>query len=381
MVNGEVMKQDIDGLAILSKKLPISEKLIAIHDEIKEHAPFIHRVAVAIYEEERDLLKTFVCSCGDRDALSHYQSVLSNSPSLKRVAEDGEPRVVNDLSVFGSVPKQHSKKIGHAGYGASYTCPIYNDGAFVGFVFFNSKEKNVFTPVILNKLSLFVHLISFLVIKEMELIKVLHGSVCTALDISHHRDPETGEHLERMSRYSRLIANALAESHNLTDEYIEYLFRFAPLHDVGKIAIPDSILLKQGRLDEDEYEQMKTHAKKGKEIVLRMINNLQLHNLKYTEMLINIIELHHETLDGRGYPNQLKGDAIPLEARVIAVADIFDALTSERPYKKAWTNDEAFDELKKLAGVRLDADCVAAMINNRETVEAIQKQFQDDLLG
>ncbi len=239
------MEHAVDNLARLSEKLPISDKLDVIHKEISQHSPFIHRIAVAIYEEERDLLKTFICSCENNNALLNYQSKLSDSPSLLVVAEEGIPRVINDLTAFSKVKKYHTEKLGNYGYNASYTCPIYNDGVFIGFIFLNSLEKNSFPPLVVNALSPFIHLIALITIKELELIKVLLGSVCTALDISHHRDPETGAHLERMSRYSRLIAHSMAQGHNLTDEYVEYLYRFAPLHDVGKIAIPDSILLKQ----------------------------------------------------------------------------------------------------------------------------------------
>ncbi len=375
------MPQDIDNLTRLNNKLPIAEKILVIHNEINRHIPFIHRIAVAIYEEERDLLKTFLCSCDDNNALPHYQSRLSDSPSLKLIAKEGHPRIVNDLGEFFDTDKEHSKKIASYGYGSSYTYPIYNDGVFIGFIFINSFEQNAFTPQAINTLSPFIHLIGLITIRELELIKVLIGSVCTALDITHHRDPETGAHLERMSRYSLLIANTLAASHELDDEYVEYLYRFAPLHDVGKIAIPDSILLKQGKLTADEFTLMKTHTVRGREIIERMIQNFQLHNLKHTEMLKNIIESHHESLDGSGYPNQLQGEAIPLEARIIAVADIFDALTSARPYKKPWSNADAFSELRQLSGNKLDAACVGALCSKPGEVEAIQAQFSDDPFG
>lgn len=375
------MPEAVDNLAELNTKLPISQKLQVIHKEIKRHSAFIHRIAVAIYEEERDLLKTFICSCNDDNALLHYQNKLADSPSLKKIAEEGVPRIINDLDVFSGTNKLHSKKIGNFGYGASYTSPIFNDGTFVGFIFINSFEKGVFTPLVINELSPFIHLIALITIKELELIKVLLGSVCTALDITHHRDPETGAHLERMSRYSRIIANELAESHGLTDEYVEYLFRFAPLHDVGKIAIPDSILLKQSKLTKEEFTLMQTHTVRGREIIERMLENFHLHNLKHIEMLKNIIESHHEALDGSGYPNQIHGNQIPLEARIIAVADIFDALTSERPYKKAWSTKEAFAELHSLSGKKLDPDCVNALISQAEAVESVMSHFRDDPLG
>lgn len=366
------------GLERLNEKLNITDKLHVIHQEIKQHYPDIGRIAVALYEKERDLLKTFICSCSDGNALPNYQSSLYESPSLVEILNGKIPRVINDLSVFDGLNKQHSKKISDYGYCSSYTYPMFNDGNFVGFVFVNSTKKGAFTPVVVSVLALFIHLISLITIRELDSINVLLGSVCTALDLSHHRDPETGAHLERMSRYSRLIANKLASSHGLDDDYIEYVYRFSPLHDVGKIAIPDKILLKEGKLTDEEMKVMKTHPLRGKEIISRMLNNFGLHSIKYMDVLLNIVEYHHENMNGTGYPYQLIGEEIPLEARIVAVADVFDALTSIRPYKKAWSNDESFAEMKRLSGSKFDVACTNALLSQRDAIEEIQSQFKDE---
>ncbi len=370
-----------DALAAITQSKSVNEKIGLVHHEIRTHYPFIDRIAVAVYEEERDLLKTFVYSSDTPSPLQFYQVALSSSDSLSDIAAGGQARVVNDLSIFENNGKTHSERIGKGGYGAGYTVPFYNDGAFAGFIFLNSYLKNVFTEAVCHGLSPFVYLVGLLVLKETDLIKILFGSVSSALDISHHRDPETGAHLERMSRYARIIANELAPIYQLDDEYVEYIYRFAPLHDVGKIAVPDRILLKPGRLDEAEYREMQTHARKGREIMDRMLANFRLQGIKHAAILRNVIEFHHETIDGRGYPNGLSGDAIPLESRIIAVADIFDALTSERPYKHAWSNDEAFAELDRISGTKVDPRCVAALKSNLELVEDIQRTFNDDPFG
>ena len=195
------------------------------------------------------------------------------------------------------------------------------------------------------------------------------------------RDPETGSHLDRMSRYSRLIAQALAEKYELDDTYIEHIFMFSPLHDVGKIAIPDTILLKPGPLDEKERKIMNNHTSIGRAMIDGIVANFGLDCIEQIDVLKNIAEFHHEAMNGSGYPSGIKGVEIPLEARIVAVADIFDALTSIRPYKKAWSNDEAFNLLKQLAGEKLDSDCVNALINNRVEIERIQQQFQENFYG
>ncbi len=371
-----------DKLSAVNCNIPISEKLKLIHDEVRQHHPQVDRIAIALYEEERDLLKTFASSCDGVKSIAFYQSRLGDSPSLQAIIESGQPRILNDLNVLRDVNKEHTKRIANSGYGSSHTTPIFDDGKFNGFIFLNSYQHDAFLEPTCAALAPFIHLIGMLTLKELGLTKVLFGSVATALDISHHRDPETGAHLERMSRYARIIAKELGPQFELDDEYVEYIYRFAPLHDIGKIAVPDTILLKPGRLDEEEFAQMKLHAPKGREIMERMLSNFDLHGIKHMELLLNIIESHHECLDGSGYPRGLKGDEVPLEARIISVADIFDALTSERPYKKAWSNDEAFAELDNMASQgRLDKRCVEALFRNQQQVTHIQDTFADDPLG
>jgi HD-GYP domain-containing protein (c-di-GMP phosphodiesterase class II) len=175
------------------------------------------------------------------------------------------------------------------------------------------------------------------------------GSIQMLAGAVDEKDPYTRGHSDRVTRYSLLIAKEM----NLPATFLETLQVSAQLHDVGKIGIEDHILKKPGALTEEEFEVMKTHTTKGANI-LRPVTQL-------AEMLPGI-ELHHEALDGRGYPYGLQGDQIPLLARVIAVADTFDALTTNRPYQKAHTPDQAFQIIKNLAGKRLDPACVAALL-------------------
>ena len=175
------------------------------------------------------------------------------------------------------------------------------------------------------------------------------GSIQMLAGAVDEKDPYTRGHSDRVTRYSLLIAKEM----NLPASFMETLQISAQLHDVGKIGIEDHILKKPGALTEEEFEVMKTHTTKGANI-LRPVTQL-------AEMLPGI-ELHHEALDGRGYPYGLKGDQIPLLARVIAVADTFDALTTNRPYQQAHTQEQALQIIKNLAGKRLDPAAVAALL-------------------
>jgi HD-GYP domain-containing protein (c-di-GMP phosphodiesterase class II) len=273
------------------------------------------------------------------------------------------------------------KRLGREGYATSYTMPFFDNGVITGFIFFNSNKADVFVDDVLHELDIIGHMISLLVINEMESVHALTAAVKTSEHITHVRDTETGSHLDRMSRYSRLIAVCLADKYNLDDSYIEHILSFSTLHDIGKVGIPDSILLKPGKLTTGEFETMRTHARRGREIIDDLISNFGLGHFDYVSVLRNIAEYHHEAIDGSGYPDGKKGTQIPLESRIVAVADVFDALTSDRSYKKAWSNDEAFAMLKKMAGEKLDRDCVDAIISRRREVEEIQDQFKEDKFG
>ncbi|MCW9034772.1 MAG: HD domain-containing protein [Rhodospirillales bacterium] len=346
--------------------------LSELHDELRQKYPALCRVAVAVYDKERDFLKTFHHSTDGESPLSFYQVKLNETPSLKRLVETGESRVVDNLQDGYDPKSEHSRRLIAAGLGSSLTIPIYNKDQFFGFLFFNSREAGYFKSTMVEGLTLYSRLISVLAIQELMPIEMLKGAVETVREFSRHRDAETAAHIDRMSRYARLIALEMGPKFNLQDEFVEYLFRFAPLHDVGKVAIPDNILLKEGKLTEEEFTTMQSHVSAGLEMINSMVNSFGLATIEHVEMLRNIVGYHHEAYDGSGYIQGLKGDEIPLESRITAVADVFDALTSKRPYKEAWPNDEAFAYLERNAGTKFDKNCVDALLCNLDRVEQIQ---------
>ena len=180
------------------------------------------------------------------------------------------------------------------------------------------------------------------------------------------RDPETGAHISRMAHYSRLIAKGLG----LSVAEQDLLLEAAPMHDLGKVGIADNILLKPGRLTEAEFSIMRQHAVYGYEL-------LQGSASRVLQTGAEIALGHHEKFDGSGYPQGLKGEAIPLFSRIVAVADVFDALTSERPYKKAWTLEEAVDFLTAGSGTHFDPRCVQSFLNAWDDVLAVRELHAD----
>lgn len=182
-----------------------------------------------------------------------------------------------------------------------------------------------------------------------------------------HKDYDTAMHLQRMSLYSR----AIAETIGLSEEEVEIIELASPLHDIGKIGIPDSILLKKGPLDHHELKLMRKHPLIGYEI-------LQDSPSKYLQKGSEIALAHHERFDGSGYPYGLKGHEIPLSARIVAIADVFDALTSVRPYKEAWSIAKALEYLSNESGKHFDPDLVTAMLSMRTLIEKIYADHATD---
>ena len=185
------MTEHFDQLSNINKFIPLKEKLISTHKSINEAFPFIVRIAIALYDPKTKTLKTYLHSSGNDNPLEHYQILLENAPSLKKILEQGLPRVVNNLITFDDGEHEHTRRIGRSGYAASYTLPIFNDGEFFGFIFFNSNKKDVFTESVLRQIDVYAHMISLLVINELCSIQVLTAAVKTTGHITHMRDPET----------------------------------------------------------------------------------------------------------------------------------------------------------------------------------------------
>jgi len=368
-------------LDFLGQSGPLSRKLELLHREVRNRYGALDRVAVVVYDAQTDLLSTFLESNGEPPALRNYQAKLAEAPALLALRESGVGRAVADLDHYGHASHEHTRRLRAAGYRSSYTVPMFARGEFFGFIFHDSREPAYFQPEMLAHLDPFARLLALVVIGELSAIHTLKAATLTMRHVANQRDSETGAHLERMARYCRLIARAVAETHDLSDEYIEDLFLFAPLHDIGKIAIPDSILLKPGALTAEEFGIMCGHVAKGLELIDLVLQEFGFTGLAHIEVLRNLIFSHHENFDGSGYPRGLKGEAIPIEARITTVADMFDALTSRRSYKPAWPLDVAFAEIRRQAGHKLDPVCVEALIAQADEVVAIQRQFVESVYG
>jgi putative two-component system response regulator len=197
--------------------------------------------------------------------------------------------------------------------------------------------------------------------------------------LAESRDPETGAHLERVRSYSRLLAQHLGgwEKYRkeVTPEYARLIYLTSPLHDIGKVGIPDMVLLKPGRLSNREFEIMKTHTTIGAQTLDAALQEFP--GVKFLEMGRDIAASHHERFDGEGYPKGLRGNEIPLCARIVALADVYDALTSKRVYKAAFTHDVGRSMILDEAGAHFDPDLVEAFVQTEQKFVAAHNRYSE----
>lgn len=216
--------------------------------------------------------------------------------------------------------------------------------------------------------------------RRVERDRAQHSAILALARLAEKRDDDTGRHLERVSGYSRLIAESLRSrglhQRLITDVWIEDLVRSAPLHDVGKVAIPDSILKKPGPLTNAEREVMKTHTTIGAATLEAA--HVEGGARGFLEMGRDIALCHHERWDGEGYPRGSSGEEIPLAARILSLADVYDALTTKRPYKEAWSHEEASEWISERGGSQFDPNVVASFVARAEEFDAMRKKLADE---
>lgn len=207
---------------------------------------------------------------------------------------------------------------------------------------------------------------------EMRILEIQNKTIMGIADLVESRSGETGQHVKRTSHLVNMILMQAKKKGKwteiLTDEYIDYVTRAAPMHDLGKIVIPDAILNKPGKFTPEEFEIMKTHASAGGKIVYDIIGGVAEKN--YVDIASDIASYHHEKWNGKGYPNGMAGEEIPLCARIMAVADVFDALVSERCYKKPMSYDDAFALIERESGEHFDPDVVELFMGLKDKIYA-----------
>ena len=278
--------------------------------------------------------------------------------SLADVADSAYPRIINDIEAYYNTVHQSeaTKMILKEGLKSSITAPIIINGKTIGFLFINSLQRNAYTEHHIFHTLQLVNPLRQNIYYQYLLQQVIAETAKSFVVLMAKKDNETSLHIARMSLYSYHIAKKLFEQERqISPRLMREILWFAPLHDIGKIGIPDHILLKPGKLTDAEFEIMKQHVSIGEHVITKMDESLtDTANLKALKTAIDLISSHHERWDGRGYPRGLAGRDIPLSGRIVAVADVFDALTSRRPYKAAFSVEKTLEIMREAVGTQFD---------------------------
>lgn len=367
----------------LSKTAAQDKDITATLDDLfqlaRTYYPTLSRLSVALSSENK-ASNYFVSDSLSQQANHHYiEHELRPGSALNRMSELPAIRVINDLSDMS-----HTTQIARLiqiGHNSSYTTPIYYRDHNLGFIFINATTVGFFNDQhVQAEVAFLTQLIASLFTQLYENQRHFQSSLAIALNMGHARDPETKEHLIRMGKYSEVLARALsADNKEITYQFIHRIRLYAPFHDIGKYRIPDNILFSDRKFSDDDRKVMNQHTIYGEEMIDDVISITDNHSISEEEVrfLKNIIRHHHERYDGMGLPDKLEAQQIPLEARIVTLADVFDALLSKRAYKKEWSLDEVMNYIEENSGVMFDPKCVSALKSNLELLMFIREQFSD----
>lgn len=369
----------------LSRNVPFKEVLDYIFYSFSEFIPYTHIGVALINEDGRDIKACYGVSSSAHKNLAGKllgHTINIDQTSLRSIVETGQERIINDLEEYlkERPVKTYNQILLEEGVKSSITFPLRNNKEVVGIIFFSSDTKHVYKEEHIRFLKTLANSIMLSLEEDILIQDMIIGSTLALAALTEERDPETGDHLHRMKTYSRVIAELLskeAKYNKLIDmNYINNIERFSPLHDIGKVAIKDEILLKPGKLTFEEFEIMKTHALYGANVLSRAEENIKKRGRSIFTMAIEIAGGHHEKWDGSGYPKSLKGENIPLSARIVAVADVFDALTSKRPYKEPLSFEQSISMINEGKGKHFDPEIIEVFLRNINIVKDTYLQLK-----
>lgn len=301
---------------------------------------------------------------------------------LAQALEGAKPLHIDDLEAMAAEnpQAQFAARLYREGYRSALFYPLGGEGQWSALLAFASKQRGAYNRDHLELLTNIAAQVSRSFEKTVVTENLVISAITGLASLAESRDPETGDHLLRMARYSAIIAEELGRdgpyAGQINNDTVRDILRFAPMHDIGKVGIEDRILLKPGKLDEAERREMEQHPQIGAEVLRRCEQQMNAVGHSVFRHGIEIAECHHEKFDGSGYPNGMKGDAIPLSARIVAVADVFDALTSKRPYKEAWPVERALAVMQEEAGAHFDPLVVTALQQALPRIMAVYEQHK-----
>jgi HD-GYP domain-containing protein (c-di-GMP phosphodiesterase class II) len=352
----------------ISSKDSFEEIFDYIFESFKDFIPY-DRIGIAVLNDDEKGITALRAKSNLPILLgSDYSEKLLNS-SLSGVIEENEPRIINDLQEYlENKPESKSTEIiVREGMKSSLTLPLLVGSKCVGVVFFSSIKANSYNKNHINILNNVTNSLSVAFYKSFLQNDLVISTIVGFAKLVESKDNETGDHLGRMSQYSVLIAELMSSEGLyrgiINEEFIKQIGVYSQLHDIGKVGISDKVLLKPGKLTREEFEDMKRHTLIGAGILENMNSKLKSYNKQYYKLGIDITKYHHEKYDGSGYPEGISGEEIPLAARIVALGDVLDALSSPRPYKKAFSIEKSIEIIIEGRGNHFDPQIVDVFVN------------------
>lgn len=368
-------------ISVLSTSL--EEAFPQIFEAIKKILP-ADRLALAFKDQFGNVVaESAVTNYNQIHLEPGFTQPLSES-TLSGLASSGQPRIINSLSehIAKRPDSVCTKLILMEGMNSSLTLPLMIRGHCVGFLFVNSKDQGAYNNAHVRTLRRMVGVLKPQLYFQ-HIVQIIVSETSNAfVKIMEKKDNETSLHIIRMSQYSHILAKKMYMKNSypghITPRTLREILWFAPLHDIGKIGVPDQILMKPGPLTPEEFHVMKAHVTMGESVLRSLytgINKYLFFSLLNTA--IDILSSHHEKWDGTGYPRGLQKEEIPLSARIVAVADVFDALTSRRPYKEAWSLDKTFNYIVEQKSHQFDPLVVEAFLEARIQIEEVYEKYKE----
>ncbi|WP_253820873.1 HD domain-containing phosphohydrolase [Vibrio sp. 99-70-13A1] len=364
-------------IAAQDKEIPII--LCELFDLARSYYPKLSRFSVVLSGDNKAsnyFVSDHLCPNEKQDC---SEQEITNRSALFKMYSKPNVRVIDDLTSVP--PTKRLAQLIEFGHKSSYTTPINHRGIHIGFIFINASSCGFFNEYNAQRdIAFFTQLVTNLLVLQYENQKHFQSSLAVALNMGHSRDPETKEHLTRMGRYSELLARILSGTKgDITHQFIHRIRLYAPFHDIGKYRVPDHVLFSSKVFSDEDRKIMNNHTLHGEEIINDVVNLSDNHSITTEEVqfIKNIIRHHHERFDGQGLPDALNKNRIPLEARIVTLADVFDALLSKRAYKHAWSVSQVMEYIETQNGLLFDPDCVAALRDNFESFMDIRKELSD----
>lgn len=354
-----------------------------IYSTFSEFIPYNH-IGIALLKDEGNVIEatygisdTFLEDLPKK--LVGIRAEISTT-SLEGIVKHGVPRIINDLRAFAkNKDTDYNKILLQAGINSSITLPLKVNDKPIGIIFFSNISKHIYNEKHIEFLKTLSNSIAISLNKNIFIDEMLYSTLLALTKMAEARDEDTGEHLDRMTAYSAKITEFLVRDKlycdQLTVPFMKGIERFSPLHDIGKVGVKDGILLKSGKLTTEEYEEMKKHVTYGVDVLRTAEGNIAKQKYSLFKMGIDIVEGHHEKWNGTGYPYGKAGFDIPLSARIVTVADVFDALTSKRPYKEAFSFEISFNYILEEKGKHFDPNIIDSLYRYKDELYELYLNF------